>query len=273
MSSEPVTISKSTMASCPSHLSENDALVLKAVFDHNGLGPLSSSSSNGTLVDPKLPPSIPHIDSALLPVVQAAEMTAIRPLDIPTPPPELVQRAIAQLTDLIVAHPSYASAYNNRAQALRLLVGDEFGQEVVRESTLWNDLCEAIRLATPATVGVRVSVLQGSVLAAAHTQRGYLLLKAARSYDSESWACTRGGKEGDGGESTRRLPEQLHGAEKKVLEEMASRDFEMGGRYGDQEAQKMATLTNPYARLCGQIVWEALRAEIRGVSGRDSPGP
>jgi hypothetical protein len=48
------------------------------------------------------------------------------------------------------------------------------------------------------------------------------------------------------------------------FEENASRDFVMGGRYGNQIAGKLAVGANPTAKLCGEMVREALRREFGG---------
>ena len=235
----------------PTTLSHNDSLVLSSVFEPESSGLLSHSNS---LVDPALPPSLPHIDSKLLPELQARERAALQPLNSFAPAPSLITAALAQLEELIAAQPSYASAYNNRAQALRLLVGDDLFSRTVQQTSLWNDLCEAIRLAAPESEGLRVCNLQAGVLAAAYIQRGHLLLKAARKCSDLSV------KEGD--EEAKWLPKELSGLDKASIEEIASKDFEMAGKYGDQEAQKLAAVTNPYARLCGGIVKEAMKAEL-----------
>ena len=47
----------------------------------------------------------------------------------------------------------------------------------------------------------------------------------------------------------------------EMLEELANREFELAGRYRNEQARTMATLTNPYGRLCGGIVQEAMRAD------------
>ncbi|KAH0541701.1 hypothetical protein FGG08_003864 [Glutinoglossum americanum] len=247
------------------NLSNNDALVLSLVFDPESSGPFSS-----ILIDPTCPPSLPHISADLLRILQFTELTAIQPLNIPAPSPSLIQHALAQLTDLVTAHPTYASAYNNRAQALRLLLGDDLRSEAVQRSTLWSDLCKAIALATPAAVGARVSALQGNVLSAAHAQRGHLLWKAANSF-GDNYGLEVGGDRGKGEKweekcSGQLLPEPLRGIGRAGLEEMANLDFEIAGRYGDRGARKVAASTNPYARLCGDIVKEAMRAEIEGNS-------
>lgn len=46
------------------------------------------------------------------------------------------------------------------------------------------------------------------------------------------------------------------------LEEAASRELGLGGRYGNETARQLAIKTNPYAKLCGSIVREALTKEI-----------
>jgi hypothetical protein len=48
---------------------------------------------------------------------------------------------------------------------------------------------------------------------------------------------------------------------------MASRDFFVGGRYGNKIAQQMSVQTNPYAKMCGAIVKEAMRKEMNGDTG------
>lgn len=94
-------------------LSDNDIQVSKSVLDQQSWASISASSS---LIDPSLPLSLPFFDPELLPTVQAVEMAALLPLKVPFPPEALealLHHAIAQLTDLINMHPTYASAYNN----------------------------------------------------------------------------------------------------------------------------------------------------------------
>lgn len=49
---------------------------------------------------------------------------------------------------------------------------------------------------------------------------------------------------------------------------MAARDFDAGGRYGNPVAREMSVRTNPYAKLCGNIVREAMRREVEEFGGR-----
>lgn len=48
---------------------------------------------------------------------------------------------------------------------------------------------------------------------------------------------------------------------KMEFEAAASRDFALGGRYGNEIAKGLAVATNPTAKLCGQIVREAMKKE------------
>ena len=59
-------------------------------------------------------------------------------------------------------------------------------------------------------------------------------------------------------------PDRLRGLTAGELEEMASRDFFMGGRFGNKVAQQLAVQTNPYAKMCGAIVQEAMRKDFGG---------
>jgi hypothetical protein len=46
------------------------------------------------------------------------------------------------------------------------------------------------------------------------------------------------------------------------LEERASQEFALAGKYGSDLARAMAVRTNPYAKMCGAIVKTALQREI-----------
>jgi len=67
--------------------------------------------------------------------------------------------------------------------------------------------------------------------------------------------------------ATNNLPDQLRNLSSEQLEEMASWGFQLGGRYGNPVAKQMAVRTNPYAKLCGAIVREAMREEMEGWRG------
>lgn len=236
-------------------LSSNDAKVLSALFD-----PESSPSASIKVV-PQPPQSLPHISNSLLPTLQAAERSAILPLNTQKPSLEDANAAIKALDELIEQHPTYASAYANRAQALRLRVEDEDGMfeddNTDTTEALLADLARAIELASPASPQDPLSPLQARLLATAHTHRGYLLLKAAKAA---------------GEANLQSGPKELRGRDKDSLEETASREFFLGGRYGDKTAKELAVRTNPYAKMCGAIVKQAMREEMSDAPRIDVGG-
>ena len=227
-------------------LSSNDAHVLSALFDPE------SSPSSFVKVDSSLRP-FPQLSDDELEPLQTAERTAIHPLAIPSPSKQDIDAAIAALTSIISSQPNYASAYTNRAQTVRLAIGDDLfaPANTADIERVFDDLASAISLATPGDAG-RVSPVQAKVLATAHTHRAYLYLKAAKAAEESETGFLEGG------------PGKLRVLRKERLEEMASRDFALGGRYGDRLAKEMAVKTNPYAKMCGAIVKEAMREEIYG---------
>ncbi|KAF2811896.1 uncharacterized protein BDZ99DRAFT_461855 [Mytilinidion resinicola] len=227
-------------------LSSNDAHVLSALFD-----PEASSSSSAAKIESSLPP-LPHISHDEIAALHTTERAAILPIAIPNPSKPEIERSIAALSQLIDSHPRYASAYTNRAQALRLAVEDDLFT-VDDDGTverIFLDLAKAIELATPASQKEAVSPQQAKVLAAAHSHRAYLYLKAAKvASESPSMKLESGSQ-------------RIKGMGHERLEEMASRDFEAAGRYGDRVAKDMAVRTNPYAKMCGAIVRNALKEEV-----------
>jgi hypothetical protein len=226
-------------------LSSHDVHVLSALFDPE------SSPSSSVKVDSSLRP-LPQFSVDELASLQTAERTAIHLLAVPSPSKQDIDAAIAALTSIISSQPNYASAYTNRAQTVRLAIGDLFAPANIADiERVFDDLASAISLAAPGDAG-RVSPVQAKVLATAHTHRAYLYLKAAKAAGESETGFLEGG------------PEKLRGLRKERLEEMASRDFALGGRYGDRLAKEMAVKTNPYAKMCGAIVKEAMREEIYG---------
>ncbi|KAK7533982.1 uncharacterized protein J3D65DRAFT_632023 [Phyllosticta citribraziliensis] len=232
------------MADVNTALSSNDAKVLSAIFD-----PESSPSTSVTIKSDCQ--KLPHVPDALLPPLQLTERDAIRSLGTSTRPDKKdIKSAIDSLSLLIERNPQYASAYMNRAQALRLLIDDDgdffHAKNLETTSALFGDLAKCIRLLSPKSPQDAVSPLQARLLATSHTHRGYLFLKAAK-------AAGQGSLEAG--------PDEIKGKDRNELEERASREFYAGGMYGDQMAKQMAVKTNPYARLCGAIVKQALKQD------------
>ncbi|KAL5339440.1 hypothetical protein BJX70DRAFT_152587 [Aspergillus crustosus] len=247
-------------------LTTNDSAVLQALFD------AESSPSSGVTIEETLPqlPSHLNISPEEHAYLQLREREVISTLSsTPNPTPEAIQSAIKELDGLIQSHPTYPSAYANRAQALRLLLEPTSSQDdtltgsslslfshenTAYLSTLLSDLNQAISLSTPSSPADPLSPFQARLLADTHTHRAYLLLKVSRHLKSNQ----NNEAELEG------VPSRLRDLGPEGLEEMASRDFFFGGRYGNKVAQQMAVQTNPYAKMCGAIVKEAMKKEIEG---------
>ncbi|KAL4949273.1 hypothetical protein BDW69DRAFT_202943 [Aspergillus filifer] len=254
-------MSATTITPTKPTLSTNDSAVLQALFD------AESSPSSGVTIDPTLPqlPTHLNISAKEHALLQAREKEIIQPLASTSPESESVpgiesiRLTIQALNDLIEKNPSYPSAYANRAQALRMLLDNEQELQSPSErpetlSTLLASLEKAITLLTPLSPSNPVSSYQARLLADTHTHRGYLLLKTSR--DLKTTTTTS--------QDIPSIPRKLLEAGPEALEEMASRDFFMGGWYGNKVAQQMAVQTNPYAKMCGAIVKEAMRKEVEG---------
>ncbi|KAL2070144.1 hypothetical protein VTL71DRAFT_14824 [Oculimacula yallundae] len=223
-------------------LSQNDRLVLGALFDAESSPKNVASTCDSTS-------RLPGITDEELLSLQERELSAIRPLNAENPSKEDIRATIAQLGALIAQQPRYAPAYNNRAQALSMLLGDSLFDLEVVQSSLYQDLCDAIRLASPATGHSPVSALQMSVLASAYTHRGKIILNCAtRLAESD---C-----------NDKILLGLLEGTSSEDLSQMAGKEFMMGGRYGNAVAKQLAVQLNPFAKMCGQIVKEAMLADL-----------
>ncbi|KAK3905368.1 hypothetical protein C8A05DRAFT_30831 [Staphylotrichum tortipilum] len=175
------------------------------------------------------------------------------------------RECVSRLDKLVQDHPRYASARNNRAQALRRLYGDailvgdapRLAQALLQNvddverreaaETVLDDLDTAISLLTPKAAYSRLSPQVARTLSNAHTQRAAIYLLTSKLVDSKSVRVGRGRAEA--------------AWSKLDFEEHASRDFAMGGRYGNEIAKGLAVSTNPTAKLCGQMVREAMKKE------------
>jgi hypothetical protein len=175
------------------------------------------------------------------------------------------RKCVSRLGQLVQDHPQYASARNNRAQALRRLYGDSMlvgdaprtPQRLLQEfddaerfeaaATVLGDLDHAIALLTPKVAYSRLSPQVARTLSNAHTQRAAIYLMTSKLLGPRSVSIDAGRPEA--------------GWSKLDFEERASRDFAMGGRYGNEIAKGLAVSTNPTAKLCGQMVREAMKKE------------
>jgi hypothetical protein len=246
-------------------LTTNDLKILDAVFD-----PESAPEAPKIDVNPILP-SDPQIRNlSLLTALRAQELSAIRLVEAYNPSKDSPARkhttyleALHILSGLIADHPTYASAYNNRAQLRRWRYGDrgvlvhaanakEADSEMGRcaaEDAIW-DLDLVISLASPAPAVNAVSPSQGKLLAQAWTQRAAIFWGAAK--DLEGGGVVMAGSKWELWDRTR-------------FEEEGSRCFFMAGLFGSPVGKAMAVVANPHARLCGNIVKEAMRRERCGM--------
>jgi len=239
-------------------LSPADELIITQVFD-----PESSPDTSQIKIDPSLPADPQILDPALLQQLQKRELEAIRLVEnyttttaaavagadqpaSPTPKHAVFAQALALLASLLAEHPRYASAYNNRAQLRRWHASDAATQQLALR-----DLDTAIKLASASRADGAVSPRQARLLAAAWTQRGAVF-----------WGL---GQRHLGSSDEERMGEDQElewaGWDSVRLEEEGSRCFFMAGLYGSEIGRTMAVKTNPYARLCGGIVREAMKRE------------
>lgn len=255
-------------------LSARDINVLEKIKDPE------SDPTTGVSIDASLP-SDPHIrdDSTYLRVSQREkeivfsmqqlelQLAGVRPKSNEDPA-DNYREALSSLDDLIKDHPNYASARNNRAQALRRLYGDSIlvserppnSQALLQEVgdaerkqaavTLLTDLDQSVALLSPGPYSP-ISQQAARTLSMAHTQRAAIYHTTSKLLASATLSV----------DSSRREA----GWKRLEFEGAASRDFAMGGRYGNDIAKGLAVSTNPTAKLCGQIVREAMRKEYGDI--------
>lgn len=219
------------------------------------------------MVDPTLYDDIATKEKRIVLAVQQSELelAGLRP-KTGADPVDAYKKCLSELGALLSENPSYASARNNRAQAIRRLYGD--GLLVVRlepsdsrllsssdRSARLSAACQAlsdletcISLLSPTSSNARLSPHAAKTLSLAHTQR-------AAIYHQTSKMLARGG-EVDIDPLRREASWQ-----RLDFEEAASTDFALGGRYGNEIAKGLAVSTNPTAKLCGQMVKEAMKKE------------
>ncbi|OAA63013.1 hypothetical protein ISF_04889 [Cordyceps fumosorosea ARSEF 2679] len=144
------------------------------------------------------------------------------------------REAVAQLSALVDEHPRYASARNNRAQAARRLYGDLMLLDVTTTSSGGAALPLIL---TPR----REEKREAAARALEDLERSIALLTPAAP-SAAPFTCRRAGRW-------------------QPAAEAASHDLALGGRYGNDIAKNLAVSVNPTAKLCGQIVREAMRKE------------
>ncbi|PMD56365.1 uncharacterized protein K444DRAFT_616191 [Hyaloscypha bicolor E] len=264
-------------------LTNRDLFILEKIKDPE------SGPSAPVLIDSSLPRD-PHItddvvyqkvtqsERAIISSMQDVELQIANLKPVVSDPLAQYLSSVERLGELVEEYPDYASARNNRAQALRRIYGDgilvkgnsenltdeatplhnEASDEDLKAAsyTILDDLSSAISLLAPATPFMAISTQAAKTLSQAYTQRGAIYHLTAKHLSKQNTGL-------------RIDPGRTEPKWSVVdFEENASRDFMMGGRYGNEIAKALAVSANPTAKLCGEMVREAMRKEYAsgGVS-------
>lgn len=175
------------------------------------------------------------------------------------------KEGVKEFDALIDEYPNYASARNNRAQIMRRLYGDamllnfttgipmplidepEQAEKVASAAKALNDLDTSITLLTPPSFSSSMSPTAAKTLSMAYTQRAAIYLKTSKLILDRKLDI----------DSSRQEAQWT----KVRFEEAASHDLALGGRFGNNIAKGLAVSVNPTAKLCGQIVRQAMKEE------------
>lgn len=230
-------------------LSANDARILNALFDPETLPSSVAAAKSTSTIDDSLP-SHPSITSSQLSKLEAQQNELVRHITSSSSSSD-TEAAIKQQDEIISNYPAYPSAYLNRAMLRRMKLESAlpkdasiFSSPELEVDALFADLSRSISTSLPSSSATTsVSTYQARILRTAYSHRAYLYLKAAE------------------------LGIEWRGKGKSDLEELASADFASAARFGDEVAREMSVRTNPYAKMCGAIVRNALKEERKDILG------
>jgi len=262
-------------------LTTHDLFVLEKIKDPESgpAPPLLISESlpkDPYITDQKLYQSITQQEREIISTIQEIELqiAGLKPSSQASSPLSQYLICVKKFDRLIEDYPNYASARNNRAQALRRIYGDTMlvkspldtsGEQAMvldprasdtflmsMSKQVLEDLTTAISLLTPKLFSP-LSTQAAKTLSQAYTQRGALYHLTAKCLSSK--------------DTVLRIDKKRKEVQWKVIdfEENASADFMMGGRYGNEIAKALVVTSNPTAKLCGDIVREAMSKEYAGV--------
>lgn len=253
-------------------LSKHDMNVLEKIQDPE------SNPAGGAIVDPSLPRDPNIVDNGtygrvvekerqIIQIIQKFETQLSRTISEEATLSAIddYKTCVTRFDQLISEHPDYASARNNRAQLYRRLYGDAMllsettgmplplieqpdrAEKLKASATVLDDLDRSISLISPSSLSAPMSPQVARTLSMAHTQRAAIYLKTAKLMSYRTLDMDKNRKESQW--------------TKVAFEEAASQDLAYGGRYGNQIAKGLAVSVNPTAKLCGQIVREAMKKE------------
>lgn len=238
-------------------LSPNDGAVLQQLFDPE------SATTPELLIDASLPKD-PHYEQAIFAKISDEEKAVIlqveaaMSLDCLAERRAVLEDAIRSLQTLLKVFPKSAALNNDLAQAIRLRYGsDTVSKSLVRRVEASVAACQAltaldnaVNLLSPHSPLLPMSPVQCRTLAQAHMQRGAMRHGAVKHLPLDDAAV---------------IPDSapaFTGWSRTHLEDAASRDFFLGGRYGNEIGKALAVHINPTAKLCGQMVQDAMRREF-----------
>ncbi|KAG5918253.1 hypothetical protein E4U42_006937 [Claviceps africana] len=257
-------------------LSTRDVNVLEKIRDPE------SNPAAGVVLDDSLPRD-PHVTASAdydglvsreRAIIRAIQSIETQWTDSQSPDAnEAAVRGYAQcradLDALVAEFPHYASARNNRAQIMRRLYGDAMlldwttdvplplveqpdpAEKQAAALSALDDLDKSIQLLSPATPSTPVSPQAARTLSMAYTQRAAIYLRTSKLLPHRAL--------------------HVHGGRVEArwsrvdFEQAASHDLARGGRYGNPVAKGLAVSVNPTAKLCGQIVREAMKKEYAPI--------
>lgn len=253
-------------------LSNRDINVLEKIKDPE------SNPAAGVVLDTSLPRDPHIIDTSVYERVVATEKSIIQSIQkieielsrnrsngsSPTAV-EGYRKCVSDLDNLITEFPDYASARNNRAQIARRLYGDamllastgtmptplildpERSEKHEAASMALEDMDTSITLLSPPSLHTPISPQAARTLSMAHTQRADIYMRTAKLMAIRELDMHKDRREAQWS--------------KLDFEEAASRDLALGGRYGNEVAKGLAVSANPTAKLCGEMVREAMKKE------------
>lgn len=257
-------------------LTSRDLFVLEKIKDPES-GPSAPIMIDNSLPkDPRITDSttyqnIVQRESSIISSIQQGELQLSLEKNQPSSALlSIYQQAVALLDDLITEFSEYASARNNRAQAMRRIYGDEMLVQGSNRSTaldqscpeqelmdasekVLSDLDAVISLLSPPTSFAAISPQAARTLSQAHTQKGAIYHLSAKHLLPQCENLRVDARRKEAGWS------------KIDFEENASRHFMLGGRYGNEIAKALAVVSNPTAKLCGEMVREAMINEYGGA--------
>ncbi|KAH8175600.1 hypothetical protein LIA77_04018 [Sarocladium implicatum] len=253
-------------------LSNRDINVLEKIKDPE------SNPAAGVVLDSALPRDPHIIDTSVYERIVATEKSIVQSIqkieielsrnhsdESSTTAVNGYRQCVSDLDNLVNEHPDYASARNNRAQIARRLYGDamllsntgtmpsplisnpERSEKLEAASKALADMDTSIALLSPPSPHTPLSPQAARTLSMAHTQRAALYMRTAKLMAIRELDMNTDRRESSWS--------------KLDFEEAASRDLALGGRYGNEIAKGLAVSANPTAKLCGEMVREAMKKE------------